>query len=94
MIAKGVTADHDRLGPVRYQTGHVFADDRFTENDAAQNIADGAVWRLPHFFQVEFLHARFIGRDRSTFDADPVLFDRVRRIDCDLVIGGVAMLDR
>ena len=33
------------------------------------------------------------GRDRRALDADPVLLDRVGRVDRDLVLGGVAALD-
>ena len=49
--------------------------------------------RLPHFLEVEFLDARFVGRDRRAFDADAVLLDGVGRVDRHLVVGRVAVLD-
>src|SRR5437762_8719330 len=48
LVAEGVAADDDRLGPARHQARHVAADDWLAEDDAAQYVADGAVRRLPH----------------------------------------------
>ncbi|MNN18816.1 hypothetical protein D3C81_1320350 [compost metagenome] len=89
LVAKGVTADDDGLGPARNQTRHVLADDRLAENDAAQDVADGAVRRLPHLLQAEFGDAGFVRRDGGALDADPVLLDGVSRVDGDLVVRGV-----
>jgi hypothetical protein len=49
---QGVAADDDRLGPARHQARHVLADDRLAEDHAAQDVADGAVGRLPHFLRL------------------------------------------
>jgi hypothetical protein len=57
LVAEGVAADDDRLGPARHQARHVLADDRLAEDHAAQDVADGAVGRLPHLLQAEFLDA-------------------------------------
>ena len=46
------------------------------------------------FFQAELLDPRLVGRDGRAFDADPVLFDGVGRIDGDLVVAGVTAFDR
>ena len=92
LVAKGVTADDDGLGPARNQTGHVLADDRLTEDHAAQDVADGAVRRLPHLLQAELGHARLVRRDRGALHADAVLLDGVGSVDRHLVIGGVAVL--
>ncbi len=48
LVAIGVAADDDRLGPARHQARHVLADDRLAEDGAAEDVADGAVGRLPH----------------------------------------------
>ena len=48
---------------------------------------------LPHFLQVEFFDAGFVGRDRRALDADAVLLDGVGGVDRHLVVGLVAMLD-
>src|SRR4029453_4060355 len=60
LITMGVAADHDRLGPVWYQPRDVGDDDRFAEDDATQDVADGAIGRCPHLLEVELLHPRFI----------------------------------
>jgi hypothetical protein len=49
--------------------------------------------RAPHLLQVEFLDARLVGRDGGALDAHAVLLDRVGRVDRDLVVGLVAVLD-
>ena len=92
-VAIGVAADDDRLGPARHEPRHVAADDRLAEDDAAQNVADGAVRRLPHLLEVELLHPRLVGCDGRAFDADAAGLDGISGIDGDLVVGGVAVLD-
>ena len=89
-----MTANDDWLGPTRNQTRHVGADDWLTEHHAAQNVADCTVGRLPHLLQLELFNARFIRGDGGAFDADAVLLDGLSRIDGDLVVGRVAVLDR
>ena len=44
LIAKGVTADDDWLGPAWNQTWNVAANDWFAEDNATKNVADCAVW--------------------------------------------------
>ena len=93
LVAEGVTADHDRLGPARHQPRHVLADDRLAEDRAADDVADRAVGRPPHLLEVELLHARLVGRDGGALHGDAVLLGRLGRIDRHLVVGLVAMLD-
>ena len=93
LVAEGMAADDDRLGPARHQARHVLADDRLAEDDAAEDVADRAVRRLPHLLQLEFLDALLVGRDRRAFDADAVLLDGVGGVDRHLVVGRVAVLD-
>ena len=45
LVAEGVAADDDRLGPARDKPRHVLADDRFAEDDAAKDVADRAIGR-------------------------------------------------
>src|SRR5690606_9872035 len=80
-------------GPAGDEPRHVAHDDRFAKHDAAQDVADRAVRRLPHLLKPEFLDAGFVGRDRRALHADAVLLDRVRGLDGDLVVGTVAFLD-
>ena len=93
LIAIGVAADDDRLGPAGHEPRHVLADDRLAEDGAAEDVADGAVRRLPHFLQIEFLHAGFVRRDGGAFDADAMLQDGMGAVDGDLIVGLVTVLD-
>ncbi len=94
LIAKCVTANDDRLGPSGNKARHVLADDRLAENDAAEDVADGAVGRTPHLLEAEFFNAAFIGGDGGAFHANAVLLDCVGRIDCHLIIGRIAVFNR
>ena len=93
LVAEGVAADDDRLRPARHQPRHVLADDRFAENHAAQDVADRAIGAAPHLLQAEFLDPRLVGGDGRAFHADPVALDRLGRVDGDLVVGAVALLN-
>ena len=93
LVAIGVAADHDRMGPAGHQARHVLADDRLAEDGAADDVADRAVGRAPHLLEIELLHARLVGRDGGALHGDAVLLGRLRRIDRHLVAGRVAMLD-
>ena len=94
LVSKGMTADDDRLGPAWNQTRHVGADDWLPEHHATQNVADRAVWRLPHLLQLELFNARFIGGDGSALNANAMLLDGLGCVDGDLVVCCVAVLDR
>jgi len=94
LVAVGVTADDDRLGPARDQPRDVRDDDGLAEDHATKDVADGAVGRLPHLLEAKLIDARLIWRDRGAFDANAVLLDGVGRIDRDLVARSIARLDR
>ena len=93
LVGVSVATDDDRLRPARHEARHVAHDDRLTEDDAAEDVANRAVRALPHLLEAELLDARLVGRDGGALDADAVLLDRVRRVDGDLVVRGVAVLD-
>ena len=93
LVAEGMTADDDRLGPAGHQARHVLADDRLAEDDAAKDVADRAVRRLPHFPEVELLHARFIGGDGGAFHRNAMALGGLGGLDGDLVAGLVTVLD-
>ncbi|CAB4905343.1 unannotated protein [freshwater metagenome] len=89
-----VTANHDGLGPTRNQTGNVRADDGLTKNHATQNVADGAVGGAPHLLQAEFFDPSLIRGDGCALHAHAVFFDGVGGVNGDLILGGIAGLNR
>ena len=93
LVAERMTGDDDGLCPTRDQPGDVAHDDRFAENGASENIADGAIGGLPHFLKAEFLDACLIGGDGGALDADMLTLDCFGGVDRDLIVGGVAILD-
>src|SRR3954463_730725 len=93
LVTEGVTADDDRLGPPRHQPRHVRHDDRLAEDHAAEDVADGPVRGAVHPLQAELLDARLVRRDGRALDPDAVALDGLGRVDRDLVVGLVALLD-
>jgi hypothetical protein len=89
----GLAADDDRLRSAQYQPRNVLADDRLAEDGAVQEVAQRAVRAAIHPLQVELRHPCFVGRNGGAFHAAPVLGDRMRRIDGDLVVGLFAIFD-
>ena len=87
-----MAANDDGLGPGGHQTRNIADDDGLTENDSAKNVADGAIRRLPHLLQPEFIYAGFIRSDRGALNTDAVLLDGMCGIDGDLIIGCIAVL--
>ncbi len=94
LVAEGVTADDDGIGPARHQARHVVDHDRFAEDHAAEDVADRAIGRTIHFLQVKLLDACLVRSDRGAFHADAMFLDGIGGIDGDLVVGLVALLDR
>ena len=92
LIAVGVTADTDGLGPAGDQPWNGVADDGFPEDGAAQDVTDGAIGTEPHFLEVEFDHTFFVGGDGGALDGHVVLQSGVGAVDGDLVVGLVAVL--
>src|SRR3984957_2865110 len=90
----GGGADEDGLGPAGHEPRDAGPHDRLAEDDAAQDVADGAVRRPPHLLQPELGHPVLVRRDRGALDAHAVALDGVGRVHRDLVIGGVPLLDR
>ena len=70
LVAEGVAADDDGPGPAGDEARDVAADDRLAEDDAAEDVADGAVRRLPHLLEAELLDAALVGGDRGALHAD------------------------
>ena len=92
-VAVGVPADDDRLFPAPHRRRDVLHDDRLAEDRAVEDRADRAVRALPCLLEVVLLHPRRVRRDGRALDAHAVLDDGIRRVDGDLVVGLVAVLD-
>src|SRR5690606_16702638 len=93
LVTVGVPADDDRLRPTGHEPGDVGDDDRLAEDDTAQDVADGAVGAAPHLLEAELLDTGLVGGDGGALDTHAVLGDGVRRVDRDLVVGAVPLLD-
>ena len=92
LVAIGVTSDDNRLSPALDEAGNVFDDDRLTEYSTVENVADGAVGRLPHLFEVELFDAGLVGGDGSALDAYLVLLHGVGGVNSDLIVGCITVL--
>jgi hypothetical protein len=88
-----MAGDDHRLVPMRNQARHVLADDRFAENRAVENVADGPVRRLPHLLEAELFDAGLVGRNRRALHSHTVLARGVGGINRDLIARLVAGLD-
>ncbi len=94
LVTKSMTANHDRVRPAGHKARHIINHNRLAENDAAQNVADRAIGRTPHFLKAEFLNPRLVRGNRGAFDAYTEFFDRIGRIDGDLIVRLITLLNR
>ena len=51
LVTECVTANDDWLGPVWNQARNVRDDDRLAEDNSTEDVADGSIRGLPHFFE-------------------------------------------
>ena len=93
LITVSMTPNHDRLVPVRHQFRNVLADNRLTKHNAIQNVANRAVWRLPHLLQIKFFNSCFVRGYRCTLHANTVFQDRICCINCHLVASRITVLN-
>ena len=88
-----MAANHNRLCPARDEARHIGTDYRLTEDNTAKDVPDGAIWRAPPFLEVKFIYALLIRCDGRAFDTDIMLFNRIGRVNGDLVFRRIAALD-
>ena len=93
LITKRVSSNNNWLGPSWNTSGDVFNDDWLTEDNTADDVSDSAIGGLPHLFKIEFLNTCFVRSDSSALNTNFACFDRISAVNCDLVIGGVTVLD-
>jgi len=65
-----VAADSNGLLPAGDAERYVLAQDGLAEDGAVEDVADGAVGRLPHLLEVKLLDTGLIGGDGGALDAD------------------------
>lgn len=58
-----------------------------------QDVPDGSVGRKPHLLQLELLDTALVRSDGGALDANAILLDSLGRVDGDLVVGLVAVLE-
>ena len=88
-----MAGDNYRLAPMVHHARDILADDGLAEDGAIQDIADGAVGALPHLLEAKFGDPSFVGGDGGALNGDTVLPGCVGRIDGDLIVGLVPLLD-
>lgn len=53
LVAVGMPANGDGLGPSRDKAGDVFAYDGLPEDSPTEDVPDGSIGTLPHLLQLE-----------------------------------------
>mmetsp|Transcript_33511 Transcript_33511/g.51484 ORF Transcript_33511/g.51484 Transcript_33511/m.51484 type:complete len:253 (+) Transcript_33511:527-1285(+) len=93
LVAKGVSANDNGLGPSRHKSGDVVNDNGLSEHGSVELVSDGSVGALPHLLEAEFLDTGLIGSNGGALNADLVLLDGVGSVEGDLIVGLVSLLD-
>jgi hypothetical protein len=88
-----MTTNNDWLGPAWNQARNICTNNWLSEDSTVQDITNGSIGRLPHLFKLELSNAFLIRSNGCTFDTNLVLLDCVGRLNGDLVIGGVSVLN-
>mmetsp|Transcript_9039 Transcript_9039/g.18093 ORF Transcript_9039/g.18093 Transcript_9039/m.18093 type:complete len:275 (-) Transcript_9039:167-991(-) len=91
LVAKGMTPNHDGVGPSWHQARYIRANDGLTEHSATEVIADRAIWATPHLLQAKLLDACFVRRDGSTLHCNLVLGSGSCRLNRHLIVGRIAV---
>lgn len=77
LVTKCMTANDNGVFPPWDGARNALEDDGLAEHGPTEDVSDRPIRALPHLLEVELLHARLVGRDRRTFNADAVLEDRL-----------------
>src|SRR6478735_1441117 len=93
LIAKSMTANAYRCGPVRDKTRHIVANDRLAKNSTIEDIPDSTIRAFPHLLQTKFFYTRFVRCNGGAFNAHAILFDSIGSINGNLVIGFIAVFN-
>src|SRR5690606_9007354 len=93
LISKSMTTNNNWLCPTLNVTRYVAHNDWLTENGSSHNVTNSSVRRFPHFFQSEFFNTLFIWSNGSTFDSYVIFFNCFSRINSNLVVGCISVLN-
>ncbi len=88
-----MSANDDRFFPSRNKSRDVFDDNGLSENSSIEDISDGSIGTLPHFFKFELFDSSLIGGNGGAFDANFAFSDGLCGFDGDFIIGGISVLD-
>ena len=88
-----MSANDDRLFPRRNKSRDVFDKNRLPKDSSIQDVTDSAIRTFPHLLKLKLLNSSLIRGYSSTFDPHSYFFDRLSRINCDLIIGSISVLD-
>ena len=92
LVSVCVSPDDDGFDPAGHQTRDVLTDDGLPEHSASKDVPDGSIGRTPHLLQLELFHAILVWRDGRALDAHVVPPHCLRRLNRDIVVGGIARL--
>ena len=88
-----MSSNNNRLLPISNKSWNIFNDNRLSEDCSIEIVSDGAIWTLPHFFQLEFFNSGLIWGDGGTLDSDLAFLDGFGSIKGDLIVGFVSVFD-
>ena len=80
-----------RIVPLHCNVVYVISD--FVRTLVKKRKKSNVLGRFPHFLEIEFFDASFIGGDGGALDADIVLLDGIGGIYGDLIVGFVSAGD-
>lgn len=93
LISKSVSANDDGFLPSWDESGDVADNNRLSEDSPVENISDGAVGTLPHFFEIELFDSGFVGSDSGALDSYLAVLDSFGGFDGDFIISGISVFN-
>jgi len=93
LITKGMSSNNDWLGPSWYQFRNVINENWLSKHSSIQLVSNGAIWTLPHLFELELLDSCLIWCDCGALNTNFVFFNGVGTIEGNLIICLISLLD-
>ena len=92
LISECMSANYDRFLPSRDQPRNILDDDGFSKDCSVEDVADSAVWTLPHLFKSELFYTGLIRGDGGAFDTYFILFDSFGSLNGYFVLSSITVL--